>query len=135
GSVFATSLTIGLASPTCDNLVQLNSGTLAVTNFGTGVLDVRNGQLILNSGTLQVDTLVITNSCASFVHAGGTLIAGSVVLDPNPFRITSGAREGNDLRVTWLMGPGQTNTLQAASGEPDGSYASSGFTHIFIITN
>jgi hypothetical protein len=29
----------------------------------------------------------------------------------------------NDLQVTWLMGPGQTNTLQATPGGPGGSHA------------
>lgn len=91
--------------------------------------------MTLNGGVLRVDTLVITNSCASFVHTGGTLIAGNVILDPNTFRITSVAREGNDLLVAWLMGPGQTNTLQTTAGNPDGSYTTNGFTDIFIVTN
>ncbi len=69
-------------------------------------IDIQNGQLVLSNGVLRVDKLVMTNTCSSFVHTGGTLIAGSVVLDPNAFQITSVAREGNDLRVTWLMAPG-----------------------------
>jgi hypothetical protein len=48
--------------------------------------------------------------------------------------ITSIAREGNDLLVTWLMAPGATNALQVSSGGPHGAYTNS-FTDIFIVTN
>jgi T5SS/PEP-CTERM-associated repeat protein len=135
GLVTAKNVVIGAASPTCDNILELDSGNLMVTNNGTGVLEVRNGQLILNGGTLQVDTLVITNSCAEFVHTGGTLIVGNVVLDPNTFRIVSVARQSNDLLITWMMGPGATNALQVATGGADGSYTTNGFTDIFVVTN
>ena len=115
---------------------SVDGGRLIVTNAAdVGFIDVRNGQLILGSGVVRVDKLVMTNTCSSLIHTGGTLIAGSVVLDPNAFGITSVAREGNNLRVTWLMGPGQTNALQATAGGIHGSYATNGFTDIFIVTN
>jgi hypothetical protein len=124
------------AFTTCENVLELDSGGLIVTNAtGTGVLDVRNGQLILNGGVLQADTLVITNPCAQFVHTAGTLIVGNVVLDPNTFRIVSVARQTNDMLVTWMMGPGATNTLQASAGDGNGGYTTNGFTNIFIVTN
>jgi hypothetical protein len=111
-------------------------GQLTVTNAaGTGFIDVRNGELTLGSGTLHVDKLVMTNSCSSFVHTGGTLIVGSVMLDPNAFRITSVAREGDNLRVTWMMGPGQTNSLQATSGGTHGGNTTNGYADIFVVTN
>jgi hypothetical protein len=123
-----TSGTLGYAT--------VDGGQLIVTNaVHTGFIDVRSGVLTLDGGTLRVDKLVMTNSCGSFVHAGGTLIVGSVILDPNAFRITSVAREGNDLRVSWLMGPGQTNALQATDGGIHGSYSTNGFTDIFVVTN
>jgi T5SS/PEP-CTERM-associated repeat protein len=134
GSVFAPNLYIGYASAFCNNFVELDSGSLAVTN-SSAVLEVRMGTLILNGGVLQVGKLVITNPCASFVHTGGTLIAGSVVLDPNAFRITSLTRSGNDILVTWMMGPGQTNALQATAGGSGGSYTTNGFSDIFVVTN
>jgi hypothetical protein len=112
---------------------SVDGGQLIVTNAaGTGFIDVQNGQLILASGVLHVDKLVMTNSCSSFMHTGGVLVVGSMVLDPNAFRITSVARESNDLRVTWMMGPGQVNALQATSG---GVYNSNNFADIFIVTN
>ena len=136
GSVSATNVVVGAASATCDNVLELDGGSLVVTNAtGTGVLDVRNGEFIFTGGVLQADTLVLTNPCAQFVHTGGTLIVGNVVLDPNFFRITSITRQGNDLLVAWMMAPGITNTLQAVNGEVDGSYTTNGFTDVFVVTN
>jgi len=91
GGVFATNFTVGfLANPAgnppaaCDNFVQLDSGSLIVTNAAhNATLQVEHGKLILNGGLLQVDRLVMTNGCGLFVRNGGTLIVGSLVLDPN----------------------------------------------------
>jgi hypothetical protein len=116
--------------------IFLSGGILTVTNAAhTGFIDVQNGQVVLSGGVLQVDKLLMTNSCGSFVHTGGTLIAGSVILDPNAFQITSVTRTGNDFLVTWLMGPGQTNALQVSNGGTDGSLATNGFTDIFVVMN
>jgi T5SS/PEP-CTERM-associated repeat protein len=135
GSVVATNIIVGVASAACNNLLKLDSGSLIVTNNGAGVLEVRYGQLILNGGVLQADTLVITNPCAQFVHTGGMLIVGKVVLDPNTFRLVSVARQSNDMLITWMMGPGATNTLQATAGDGSGGYSTNGFTDIFLVTN
>ena len=48
------------------------------------------------------------------------------------FRITSVVRSGNDVSITWMMGPGKTNALQAAV---TASYATNSFADIFTITN
>ena len=130
GSVFASNLTV-----CCDNLVQLDDGSIILTNASmNATLDVR-GKFVLKGGVLQVDRLVMTSDCTHFIHTGGTLIVGNVVLDPNTFRIVSVARQSNDMLVTWMMGPGATNTLQAAAGDGNGGYSTNGFTDIFIITN
>jgi hypothetical protein len=119
-----------------DGYASVDGGQLIVTNAAhTGFIDVRDGQLVLSNGVLQVDKLVMTNTCSQFIHTGGTLIVGSVILDPNAFRITSVAREGNNLRITWLMAPGQTNALQAIAGGTLSSYTTNGFADIFIVTN
>jgi len=59
--------------------------------------------------------------------------------DPNNsasyFHIRSVARTGNDLRVTWMMGPGKTNALQWTAGPVNGSYNTNGFADLFIVTN
>jgi hypothetical protein len=46
-------------------------------------LDVRSGRVTLSGGLLQVDKLVMTNSCGLFVRGGGSLLVGSLLLDPN----------------------------------------------------
>ena len=62
--------------------VIVDGGNLYVTNAThDATIDLSNGQLILSNGLLQVDRLVVTNSCAQFIHTGGALIAGTVVLD------------------------------------------------------
>ena len=84
GTVLATGLTVGLGSGSCDNSVELDSGSMIVTNAtADAVLEVRSGKLILNGGVLQADRLVMTNASGQFVRNGGTLIVGSLVLDPN----------------------------------------------------
>jgi hypothetical protein len=112
-------------------------GELIVTNIaGGGFIDVRNGQLILGGGVVRVDKLVMTNTFSSLVHTGGTLIVGSVVLDPDAFGVTAVDQEGNDVRVTWLMGPGQTNALQAASVSSHlEQLTTNDFVDIFVVTN
>jgi hypothetical protein len=137
GSVTAsTGITLGDCASNIDGYVTVSGGQLIVTNAaGTGFIDVQSGQLVLSGGVLQVDKLVMTNTCSSFVHTGGTLIVGTVVLDPNTFAITSVAREGNDLRVTWLMAPGSTNALQVSCGGVQGACTMNNFTDLFVVTN
>ena len=131
-----TGITLGDCASDGVGQIILDGGQLTVTNAAhTGFIDIQNGQLVLSSGLLQVDKLVMTNTCSSFVHTGGTLIVGSVILDPNAFQITSVAREGNDLLISWLMAPGQTNALQVSSGGPHGAYTTNTFTDLFIVTN
>ena len=137
GSVTAlTGITLGDCRIPDFGYLTVSGGQVILTNAaGTCFLDVRDGMLSLNGGTLTVDQLVLTNECGSFNHTGGHLSAGSIILDPNEFRITAITREGNDIRVTWMMGPGQTNALQAAVGGIGGRYATNGFTDIFVVTN
>jgi hypothetical protein len=95
GSVFATNVMIGFSSSTCDNWIQLDDGSLTVTNAShDAVLEVRNGKFIMNGSTLRVDRFVMTNACAHFVRTGGTLIYGTAVLDPNASAIGDGIPNG-----------------------------------------
>ena len=115
---------------------SVDGGRVTVTNpTGTGFIDVRNGQLILGSGVVHVDKLVMTNTCSSLIHTGGTLIVGSVVLDPEAFGVTSVVQEGDNLRVTWLMGPGQINALQGTSVRTYRHHTTNDFVDIFVVTN
>lgn len=134
-SVIASGVGLGSSPGSVANQINVTGGSLYVTNAShNAVFNVVCGQVILSAGLLQADTLVMTNSCAQFIHTGGTLIVGNVVLDPNTFRIVSVARQSNDMLVTWMMAPGATNTLQATAGNGSG-YTTNGFTDIFVVTN
>ena len=130
-------ITLGDCSETfAFGTASVSGEQLTVTNSShNAFIDVQNGQLSISSGTAQVDQLVMTNSCSEFIHTGGTLIVGNVILDPNAFRIVSVTRQSNDVLVSWLMAPGATNALQASNGTINGSYTSNTFTDIFIVTN
>lgn len=49
-------------------------------------------------------------------------------------RITAIAREGIDIRVTWMTGPDKTNALERTAGAA-GSFATNNFAAIFTVTN
>jgi hypothetical protein len=51
------------------------------------------------------------------------------------FQITSVTREGSDIRITWMTGPGKTNALQRTTGDANGSYVTNNFADIFTVTN
>jgi T5SS/PEP-CTERM-associated repeat protein len=83
GLVYATNLVVGYNSADCDNIVQLNSGEINVTNStGGAVLEVYRGTFVMTGGTLRVNKLIVTNDCARFKRLGGTLTYGSLQLNP-----------------------------------------------------
>ena len=134
--IVLSNATIGNAGCTSSGTITVDSGELLVTNAAhNGVLEVLNGTLALNGGTTIVDRLVITNACARFAHAGGTLIVGTYVFDQTKFRPTAVTPSTNDVLLTWMMGPGATNALQAAAGSVNGGYGTNAFTDIFVVTN
>jgi T5SS/PEP-CTERM-associated repeat protein len=95
GTLTTTNVLVGVNSPTCNNWVELDSGSVTVTNAtADATFEVRQGKLILNGGTLQVDRFVMTNACAQFVRTGGTLLYGTAVLDPNASAVGDGIPNG-----------------------------------------
>ena len=78
-TLITTNLVLGQANCGGGNgTVVVAGGGVFVTNAaGSAVLEVREGTLEIDSGTLVVDHLVITNPCASFIRNGGTLILHS----------------------------------------------------------
>jgi hypothetical protein len=100
-------------------MVRIAGGSLFVTNnAGNATLDVRGGTLILDSGVLNVDRLVMTNSCGRIVWNGGSVGVGTEILDsvldadgdglPNGWEQTNGL---DPLSVAGNNGP---------NGDPDG---------------
>jgi len=77
-------LLIGTSDCRATGTVTVAGGSLFVTNSnGNAVLDLENGTFTLSSGTVIVNTFVITNACAHFVRTGGTLIYSNAVLNAN----------------------------------------------------
>jgi T5SS/PEP-CTERM-associated repeat protein len=116
--VYATML-LGNYNCTATGIVVVAGGRLDVTNStGTAVLDVRSGTVALNSGTLTVDVLVLTNACGHFNRTGGTLAFGSLVLDPNL------DADGDGLPNGWEqmfgLDPLDSTGENGANGDPDG---------------
>jgi hypothetical protein len=122
GSVFATNLIVGFASTACDNMLELDAGSVIVTNAtGNAVLEIRRGKLILKGGTLLAERFVMTDSCAQFGRTGGTLIYGSAVLTSNL------DADGDGMANGWEQAY-DLDPLNAAdaSADPDGD----GFTNL-----
>lgn len=96
GSVFAgTSMDVGFDPVYPNNLAQLNSGEINVTNAAhNAVLEVYGGGLVLLGGILRVDTLIVTNAEAQFVAMGGTLSYRSLQLTPGFDVDTDGVPNG-----------------------------------------
>jgi plastocyanin len=69
-------------------------------------------------------------------HAGGMSGKITVVLTGAvPYRVTAVAREGDDIRVSWITGGiCRTNALQRATGDASGSYTNA-YTDILLLTN
>ena len=78
------SMTLGNFTCTAIGTVIVDGGRLDVTNAAhNAVLDVRSGTVTLDSGTLTIDQLVITNACGHFIKTGGTLSITSTNLAAN----------------------------------------------------
>jgi len=126
-SVFATNLSVGFLTSSTSNRVNVSGGSLYVTNAaGNGLLDVRRGTFTFNSGTINVDQLLLTNGTASsMIFTGGTLISSSTFVtngvqftvgngtDPATFTLDGGVHAfANGLRIrnsAFLTGCGTIN--------------------------
>ena len=74
-TVLPGNLFVGFNSPSANNRVSVDGGTLRAFNAGgTAVLDVRRGTNVFNAGLIDVDRLVLTNALGFFDFNGGTLI-------------------------------------------------------------
>ncbi len=116
-SVISSNLTIGNRFCTGFGVVKVAGGALFVTNAThSAVIDVRGGTLRLNSGTLTVDKLVMTNYCAHFIRTGGTLSITATNLNP------AFDADGDGLPNDWELQNGfdpfdETTGVQDADGD------------------
>jgi thrombospondin type 3 repeat protein len=109
-------LVLGNCSTGGVGVLNVTGGSLYVTNAAhNAFIDVRSGEVNLSGGLLQADILIMTNACGLFVRGGGTLVAGSVILDPNL------DADGDGIPNGWEQAYG-LDPLNAAdaSADPDG---------------
>ena len=85
----AGDLTISAEAGASNNVVNMSSGQLTVTNGALNIGAVGLGQFNLSGGTAQVQQLLATNGAQSVIHfSGGTLISqGSVISNGQDFII------------------------------------------------
>lgn len=112
GSVYSF-MNLGNLECALNASVIINGGSLFVTNAAhNAVLDVRDGDLRILSGTLVVDTLIMTNPCGHLVRNGGTLSITSTNLDPNL------DADGDGLPNDWELSHG-FDPFDVTTGEQD----------------
>src|SRR5439155_19920779 len=68
GSMLSTNMVLGNFGCSATGIVGINGGGLFMTN-AVAAMEVRSGTLTFNSGTLVLNTLVLTNSCSRFISA------------------------------------------------------------------
>jgi hypothetical protein len=118
-STVYSNITVGDCASNAVGFVWVKGGDVFVTNAThDAVLDVRDGFFLFTAGQLVVDKLVMTNECGMFIHAGGTLSVGSVLLDPNL------DADGDGLPNGWEQAHGldplSSMGNDGADGDPDG---------------
>lgn len=122
-TVLSSNLFVGFNSGASNNRVIVDSGTLRVTNAsGTGVLDVRRGAATLQSGLVEVDRLLVTNSQGSFVFDGGTLSSKSTTAS-NGLSFHIGNNVG---AATFILAGNGTHTFTALTVDNLGTLTGNG---------
>lgn len=91
--VVAGDVFIGVGSNSTNNTLIVDGGTLRVTNStGSGVLHVLRGTNALNSGTMDLTRLSVTNVLGQFEFNGGRLVtSGTTVANGRPFATGNGS--------------------------------------------
>ena len=126
-NIVDTVLLIGTSDCTATGTVTVAGGSLFITNdSGNAVLDLENGTLAINSGTVVVDEFVMTNACAHLLHTGGTFIYSNgqpVDTDPpvpniptNTFNVTAFGAVGNGVSNNTTAIQNTINAAAASGG-------------------
>jgi T5SS/PEP-CTERM-associated repeat protein len=95
GTVTASNAVVGATTLSSGNSVTVSGGNLYATNAaGNGSLDVRRGTLALNSGTVMVNQLYLTNNASSVMNfsAGVLKTGGSTVSNTVTFLVGDGVQ-------------------------------------------
>lgn len=119
GTATMTNLVLGDCDVNALGYLLVRGGNVYITNAThTATLDVRDGWVVFTGGQLVVDRLVMTNACGLFLHSGGILSVGSMVLDPNLDADGDGLPNGWEQQ--YGLDPLSSIGDDGADGDPDG---------------
>jgi hypothetical protein len=117
-TIINTNMVLGSGCSSLGNLVVAGGNVFVTNATATAVLEVRGGTLELDSGTLVIDKLVMTNVCGHFVRTGGTLSITATNLGANL------DADGDGLPSGWEQQYGFNPLSSVGAGEanadPDG---------------
>jgi len=114
GSVTASNAYIGFLPASIGNQILVDGGSLYVTNAqASGVLDVRGGTLTMDSGTVMVDSLMVTNGTLGAVSFNGGVLStkSTTVNNGSVFSVGNGTNS-----ATLNLSPGGSGYHFFASG-------------------
>lgn len=116
GAVYANALTIGNNGSSTNNRTMVDGGSLRVTNATLSApLEIRRGTNQLNSGLIEADVLILTNTLGNFEFNGGTFnVRTSIVANGQALFVGNGV----DAALLNLVGNGVhsfTNTVTLRS--------------------
>ena len=112
----SSNLLVGLSNPL--SLVTIWGGALYVTNAAhNAVTEVRYGTLMLTGGVYFTDSLLITNTGASFLNDGGTFtITGQGQVDQGTQTVASGTTQVSSNLVVGTSA-NSTGTVDVTGGQ------------------
>jgi len=91
GIVSATNIVVGAIPSSTGNVVTVSGGYLYATNSaGGGAINVLYGTLNLNSGTVAVDRLLLTNFANSVFNLNGGVLQAGQVFSSQPLTVNGG---------------------------------------------
>ena len=91
GSVFTTNLVLDGDPGSTGSLVTVSGGNLSVTNgVARAILDIRNGVLTVNSGTVAADLLYATNGASSVLTLNSGSVTAGMLLNGGQFSMAGG---------------------------------------------
>jgi hypothetical protein len=111
-------------------------GTLTFTGIviNNGTLRAINGSVLEFYGPVVNNGLIDLSGGAAIFHS--VFINNGSIIEPAPaFQITGIVQQANNILITWMSSPGETNELQVTPGGPGGTYSTNNFTPIFTVTN
>ncbi|HWQ93763.1 MAG TPA: hypothetical protein VN673_19025 [Clostridia bacterium] len=92
GLLRARNVYVGYSSSSTNNRVEINGGTLRLTNVFEGMFDVRGGTNVLNGGLVEINWLMLTNTQGEFEFRSGTLsTAGTSNANGRVFTVGNGS--------------------------------------------